>query len=85
LAQGGSALDAVEAAVSVMENDPVFNAGKGSSLTFIGTVEMDAAIMDGRNLSAGAVALVRSIKNPVHLARLVMENTDHVLLAGRSA
>jgi beta-aspartyl-peptidase (threonine type) len=68
-----------------MENDPVFNAGKGSSLTFIGTVEMDAAIMDGRDLSAGAVALVRSVKNPVRLARLVMENTDHVLLAGRSA
>lgn len=85
LAHGGSALDAVEAAVSVMEDDPVFNAGKGSSLTFVGTVEMDAAVMDGRDLSAGAVALVRRIKNPVHLARLVMEKTDHVLLAGRSA
>lgn len=85
LGNGGSALDAVEAAVSVMEDDPVFNAGRGSSLTFSGTVEMDAAIMDGRDLSAGAVALVRKVKNPVHLARLVMERTDHVLLAGRTA
>jgi len=85
LMAGGSAIDAVEAAVSVMEDDPTFNAGKGSSLTFAGTVEMDAAIMDGRNLSAGAVALIRMVKNPVQLARLVMENTDHVLLAGRTA
>jgi beta-aspartyl-peptidase (threonine type) len=85
LGDGGSALDAVEAAVSVMEDDPVFNAGRGSSLTFNGTVEMDAAIMDGRDLSAGAVALVRKVKNPVQLARLVMERTDHVLLAGRTA
>ncbi len=68
LGDGGSALDAVEAAVSVMEDDPVFNAGRGSSLTFNGTVEMDAAIMDGRDLSAGAVALVRKVKNPVQLA-----------------
>lgn len=85
LARGGSALDAVEAAVSVMEDDPVFNAGRGSSLTFTGKVEMDAAIMDGRNLSAGAVALVARVKNPVRLARLVMEKTDHVLVAGRTA
>lgn len=85
LSNDGSAVDAVEAAVCVMENDPVFNAGKGSSLTFSGTVEMDAAIMDGRDLSAGAVALVRKVKNPVRLARIVMENTDHVLLAGRTA
>ena len=85
LMEGGSALDAVETAVSVMEDDPIFNAGRGSSLTFTGEVEMDAAIMDGKNLSAGAVALVRKIKNPVHLARLVMEKTDHVLVAGRTA
>lgn len=85
LARGGPALDAVEAAVSVMEDDPVFNAGKGSSLTITETVEMDAAIMDGRYLSAGAVALVRNVKNPVRLARLVMENCDHVLLAGETA
>jgi len=85
LASGGSALDAVERAVSVMEDDPIFNAGRGSALTFIGTVEMDAAIMDGGQLSAGAVAMVRRVKNPVQLARLVMENTDHVLLAGPTA
>ncbi len=85
LADGGSAVDAVEAAVSVMEDNPIFNAGKGSSLTFSGTVEMDAAIMDGTNLAAGAVALVHNIKNPVRLARLVMEETDHVLLSGPTA
>jgi beta-aspartyl-peptidase (threonine type) len=85
LADGGCALDAVEAAVSVMEDDPIFNAGTGSALTCIGTVEMDAAIMDGRDLSAGAVALIRNTKNPIHLARIVMENTDHVFLAGKTA
>ena len=85
LADGGCALDAVEAAVSEMEDDPIFNAGTGSALTCIGTVEMDAAIMDGRNLSAGAVALIRNTKNPIHLARVVMENTDHVLLVGKTA
>ena len=85
LADGGSALDAVETAVSVMEDDPIFNAGKGSALTCIGTVEMDAAIMDGRDLSAGAVTLIRNTKNPVHLARIVMEHTDHVLFAGKTA
>jgi beta-aspartyl-peptidase (threonine type) len=68
-----------------MEDDPIFNAGRGSALTCIGTVEMDAAIMDGRTLSAGAVALVRSTKNPIRLARTVMQNTDHVLIAGRTA
>ncbi|HUK28539.1 MAG TPA: isoaspartyl peptidase/L-asparaginase, partial [Candidatus Acidoferrales bacterium] len=82
LSSGGSALDAVEAAVTVMEDDPLFNAGKGSALTTVGTVEMDAAIMNGKDLSAGAVALLHKTKNPVQLARLVMENTSHVLLAG---
>ena len=85
LVRGGVALDSVEAAVVVMENNTIFNAGRGSSLTFTGTVEMDVAIMDGRDLAAGAVALVRTVKNPVHLARLVMENTDHVLLVGDNA
>ncbi len=85
LRRDGSALDAVEAAVCVLEDNPVFNAGKGSAFTVNGTVQMDAGIMDGRDLSAGAVALVQSVKNPVHLARLVMEKTDHVLLAGESA
>jgi beta-aspartyl-peptidase (threonine type) len=82
---GGSAIDAVEAAVSIMEDDPVFNAGRGSSLTAAGTVEMDAAIMNGRYLSAGAVALIHKVKNPIRLARIVMENTDHILLAGEKA
>ena len=85
LRRNGSALDAAELAVQVMEDNPIFNAGKGSSLTFAGTVEMDAAIMDGRDLSAGAVALVHRVKNPIRLARIVMENTDHVLLAGEKA
>jgi beta-aspartyl-peptidase (threonine type) len=82
---GGSSLDAVEAAVLTLEDNPVFNAGKGSSFTASGTIEMDAAIMDGRDLSAGAVALLHSVKNPIRLARIVMERTDHVLLAGESA
>ncbi len=85
LKRGGMALDAVEEAVALMEDNPVFNAGKGSSLTAIETVEMDAAMMDGRDLSAGAVALVREVKNPIRLARLVMEKTNHVLLAGECA
>jgi len=85
LANGGCALDAVESAVKAMEDNPIFNAGMGSALTYSGTVEMDAAIMDGEMLSAGAVALVRRVKNPVVLARIVMENTDHVLLAGLTA
>ena len=78
-------MDAVEAAVCVMEDDPVFNAGRGSSLNLKGSVQMDAAIMNGRDLSAGAVTMVRSTKNPVHLARLVMEKTDHVLIGGEYA
>jgi beta-aspartyl-peptidase (threonine type) len=85
LVDGGSALDAVESAVSEMEDHPIFNAGKGSALTWVGTAEMDAAIMDGRTLAAGAVTLVRRTRNPVRLARIVMENTDHVLIAGKTA
>lgn len=78
-------MDAVEASVCSLEDDPVFNAGRGSALNLNGNVEMDAAIMNGRDLSAGAVALIHSTKNPVRLARLVMERTDHVLLAGKDA
>jgi beta-aspartyl-peptidase (threonine type) len=85
LRTGGSALDAVETAVMTMEDNPLFNAGKGSSLTTSGTVEMDAAIMNGSDLSAGAVALLQNVKNPIRLARIVMEKTDHVLLAGEKA
>ncbi|HUO43221.1 MAG TPA: isoaspartyl peptidase/L-asparaginase [Methylomirabilota bacterium] len=85
LKKGRTALDAVESAVVTMEDNEIFNAGRGSALTYRGTVEMDAAIMDGKTLSAGAVALVHNVKNPVRLARLVMERTDHVLIAGESA
>ena len=83
LKKGGSALDAVEAAVRVLEDSPQFNAGKGSVFTHEGQIEMDASIMDGSNLKAGAVASVSVIRNPVTAARAVMEKTRHVLLVGR--
>lgn len=85
LKKRGSSLDAVEAAVCSLEDFLLFNAGRGSVFTAAGRNEMDAAIMDGVNLSAGAVAFVKNIKNPVKLARLVMERTEHVLLAGEGA
>jgi len=85
LAKGGTALNAVEEATISMEDNPVFNAGVGSNLNLRGEAEMDASIMDGRTLRAGAVALVKSFKNPVGLARLVMEETDHVFMAGIGA
>jgi beta-aspartyl-peptidase (threonine type) len=81
LEAGGSALDAVEAAVVCLEDNPLFNAGTGSTLNALGQVEMDAAIMDGKTLRIGAVAGVQEIKNPVRLARRVMEDGRHVLLA----
>jgi beta-aspartyl-peptidase (threonine type) len=83
--QDGSALDAVQAAVVALEDNPLFNAGTGSTLNSLGEVEMDAAIMDGDSLRAGAVAAVRNIKNPVQLARRIMEDGRHVLLAGEGA
>ncbi|MBT8116201.1 MAG: isoaspartyl peptidase/L-asparaginase [Gammaproteobacteria bacterium] len=82
---GGSALQAVEACASLLEDDPVFNAGCGSVLNEDGKVEMDAAIMDGRDLSAGTVAGVSNIANPVQLARLVMSESEHVLLIAEGA
>jgi beta-aspartyl-peptidase (threonine type) len=85
LKAGGAALDGVMEAVMVMENDGAFNAGYGSSLNIEKKVEMDASVMDGRTLQAGAVALVRDIKNPVRLARIVMEQTDHIFVAGEGA
>jgi L-asparaginase / beta-aspartyl-peptidase len=85
LEKGGSSLDAVEAAVCSLEDFPLFNAGRGAVFTSEGKQEMDASIMDGKKLRAGSVAFVRNIKNPVHLARLVMERTEHVLLAGDGA
>ncbi|MCF6455025.1 isoaspartyl peptidase/L-asparaginase [Vibrio sp. MMG022] len=85
LTKGGEALDAVVAAVKVLEDSPNFNAGKGSVLTHTEMVEMDASVMDGRNQEAGAVAGVRHIKNPIELARDVMKNSNHVLLVGEGA
>ena len=81
LGQGGSALDAVEAAVKVLEDDPNFNAGRGSVLTFDGDIEMDASIMDGRTRAAGAVTGVTQTRNPISLARAVMEKSEHVFLS----
>ena len=85
LEAGRSSLDAVEAAVVSLEDFPLFNAGRGSVFTHEGKNEMDAAIMDGASLKAGAVAFVRNVKNPIRLARLVMEHTEHILLAGVGA
>ncbi|SMB98780.1 peptidase T2 asparaginase 2 [Hymenobacter roseosalivarius DSM 11622] len=81
LRQGGAALDAVEVAVRLLEDSPLFNAGRGAVFTHDGRHEMDAAIMDGRDRSAGAVAGVRNLQNPISVARLIMEKSDHVLLA----
>jgi len=85
LDRGGSSLDAVEAAVRVLEDDPNFNAGKGSVFTSAGTNEMDAAIMDGKTLSAGAVAGLEHVRNPIVLARTVMEKSKHVMMVGTGA
>ncbi|MEW8027768.1 MAG: isoaspartyl peptidase/L-asparaginase family protein [Candidatus Thiodiazotropha sp.] len=85
LSRGGSALETVEVCASLLEDDPVFNAGCGSVLNENGKVEMDAAIMDGRDLSAGAVAAVNNIANPIQLARLVITQSEHVMLIGDGA
>ena len=85
LEKGGTALDAVEATVKVLENNPLFNAGKGAVFTSEGVNELDAAIMDGKTLAAGSIAGVRTIKNPITAARAVMEKSEHVLLSGRGA
>jgi L-asparaginase / beta-aspartyl-peptidase len=85
LAKGGSALDAVEAAVRIMEDNPLFNAGKGAVFTNEGKNEMDAAIMDGKTLKAGSVASVTRIKNPISTARKVMEKSEHVMMIGEGA
>lgn len=85
LEQGGTALDAVEKAVMLLEDSPLFNAGKGSVFTANESHEMDASIMEGKSLSAGAVSLITGVKNPVRLARDVMEKSEHVFLAGQGA
>lgn len=85
LNKGGESLDAVTAAINILENSPFFNAGKGAVYTYDGKHEMDASIMDGRNRQAGAVAGVKHIENPINLARLVMDKSVHVMLAKEGA
>lgn len=85
LESGGSSLDAVEAAVNALEDDPLFNAGRGSALNEKAEVEMDAAIMSGNGLKCGAVSIVKNIKNPVTLARAIMEKSGHIYLGDMGA
>ena len=85
LLEGGSALDTVTLCASLLEDNELFNAGKGSVLNEDGEVEMDAAIMDGKTLKAGAVASIKNIKNPIKLARSILEECEHVMLIGQGA
>ena len=85
LKTGGTCMDAVEKTIMVMEDSPLFNAGKGAVLNHEGIAELDASVMDGKTLSAGAVAGVKDIKNPIRLARTVMEKSEHVFLTGSGA
>ncbi|HEY4757652.1 MAG TPA: isoaspartyl peptidase/L-asparaginase, partial [Chthoniobacterales bacterium] len=85
LQTGGASVDAVEATVRVLEDDPHFNAGRGSVFTSAGTNEMDAAIMDGKTLRAGAVGALEHVRNPIVLARAVMEKSKHVMMVGTGA
>src|SRR4051794_39547767 len=85
LARGGTSLDAVEAAIEVLEDSPLFNAGKGAAFTRSRHNRLDASIMDGRSKKAGAVAGVSVVKNPIAAARAVMDRTSHVLMAGPGA
>src|SRR5262245_35270931 len=85
LARGGASLDATIAAVRVLEDNPLFNAGLGAVLDRDGNAELDASVMDGRTLGAGAVTGLKHVKNPIELARLVMEKSPHVMLVGHGA
>ena len=85
LESGGSSLDAVEAAIVTLEDNPVFNAGRGSVYTAEEKQEIDASIMSGINQDAGAVASISRVKNPIKLARYIMEHTEHVMMAGQGA
>ena len=85
LNKGGSALDAVESAVKILEDNPLFNAGKGAVFTSEGRNELDAAIMNGKNLAAGSVASVTTIRHPISAARAVMEKSPHVMMIGKGA
>lgn len=85
LARGGSSIDAVEAAIRILEDHPLFNAGKGAVFTHDGRNELDASIMDGKTKAAGAVASVTIVRNPISAARAVMERSPHVMMAGKGA
>jgi len=85
LESGGASLDAVVAVINIMEDSPLFNAGKGAVLTEKGVAELDASIMDGKTLKAGAVAGIKHVKNPITLARLVMDKSPHVMMMGDGA
>src|SRR5436190_15719359 len=85
LMRGGSSLDAVEQSIRILEDSPLFNAGKGAVFTHDGKNELDSAIMDGKTMKAGAVAGVTIIKNPISAARAVMERSKHVMMAGKGA
>lgn len=85
IADGGTAIEAVTASVVKLEDSPLFNAGRGSVFTSNGKIEMDASLMDGNTLNAGAVAMIRGFKNPVLLAKSIMENSEHIMLAGKGA
>src|SRR5690349_14408508 len=85
LKEHGSAMDAVEAAVKCLEDNPLFNAGRRSAINAKGEVEMCASVMDGKTLNSGAVAIVKNVKNPVSLAKAVLTNTDHIFLGGDGA
>lgn len=85
LSKGGSAVEAVEAAIVIMEDDETFDAGRGSFINQAGEVELDASIMDGKSYKAGAIAAVQNVKNPISLARKIMDESEHVLLVGMGA
>ena len=85
LSSGGTALDAIEGSVRVLEDDPVFDAGFGSHLNLDGKVECDAIVMDGRTLRAGAVCTLQKVKNPIRVARKILEHCPHMMLAGEGA
>lgn len=85
LSEGGSAIDAVEKAVNYMEDDPTFDAGRGSFVNAVGEIELDASIMNGTTFRAGAIAAVQNIRYPISLARIIMDKSEHILLAGMGA
>lgn len=85
LEEGGTSMDAIQKTINILEDSPLFNAGKGAVFTNDGHNELDASIMDGKTLNAGAVAGVKTVKNPINAARKVMENSPHVMMAGQGA